>query len=119
MKYKPSTNELCVFISWGMLSLTATIMGVSTGPWLSFLWSMYGNRNWPDVTRIYLSSGNWFWVIPFLAGVLIAILWKKNVLEKASGILQASFHSASVFIFVFTSFGAMLPFLSTTFELLP
>ena len=114
---RPSFIEICIFCSWALLALTATIMGASTRAWLAFLWAMYGNRNWPFLTEIYLNSVHWFWVIPFLSGTIVAVLWVRTILDRASSILHVLFHAASLAIFVFSSVAAVQPFLTTTFRL--
>lgn len=114
---RPTTTQTCVLLSWALLAITATIMGASSRAWLAFLWAMYGNRSWPLLTDIYLSSVYWFWGIPVLAGVLVAFLWHRNLLDRAGGALQVLFHGASLVIFVFSSVSAVQPFLTTTFRI--
>lgn len=106
---------MCAVFSWSVLAVTAAIMGGSAGPWLGFLWAMYGTGNYPVLTELYLSSTHWWWAIPMVATLPIVILWKKERLDRYGCILQTAFHCLSLAIFLFASFAAVQPFLTTTF----
>ncbi len=114
---RPTDTEFGVLCSWGLLAVTATVMGASSRAWLSLLWAMYGNRPWPQLTDIYLSSVHWFWIIPALSGMGIGIRWTKNLIEQFGAFIQVFFHAFSLAIFVFSSVAAVQPFLTTTFRM--
>lgn len=114
---RPTNTEWGVLCSWGLLAVAALLMGASTRAWLALLWAMYGNMSWPLLTEIYLSSVHWFWVIPFLSGIVAGIFWRRNQIERIGPFLQVFFHAASIAIFVFSAVAALLPLLTTTFRM--
>lgn len=114
---RPSRIEICVLGSWLLTGACAALMSFSTVGWLSFLWSLYGNRNWPSATNIYLSSDHWSFLIPLLSGIPIFELWRRNQLDQFAPFILIALHALSIGIFVFMIFAAIEPFWTTTFRM--
>ena len=112
---RPTHNEFFVFASWGLTTLTSGLMGGSSKVYAGYLWSMYGNRNWPTSTQLYLNSASWFFIIPVALGALILWLWYLGQLERRTLWLQLIAHSLSVTIVFFSLFAASRPHLSTLY----
>src|SRR5690606_24104041 len=75
---RPSASEICVLSAWVFLCLTCAAIAVSSKLYLALLWALYGNRNWPLLTDLYVNSSSWIWVIPGLTGLLIFALWRRQ-----------------------------------------